>query len=81
MIVTIKEKAGHIINNVRKLYSAKDRPTFDKLATTLSNHAFSIVVVETKVISSLLMNLFLGIILQRMLSPARTAGYLAMKGL
>ncbi|MGB2111991.1 MAG: NACHT domain-containing protein, partial [Marinobacter adhaerens] len=40
MIVTIKEKAGHIINNVRKLYSAKDRPTFDKLATTLSNHAF-----------------------------------------
>jgi hypothetical protein len=40
MIVTIKEKAGHIINSVRKLYSAKDRPTFDKLATTLSNHAF-----------------------------------------
>lgn len=40
LIKTIKEKAGHIINDVRKLYSAKDRPSIDKMATTLSNHAF-----------------------------------------
>lgn len=40
LITTIKEKAGHLINSVRQLYSAKDRPTVDKLATTLSNHAF-----------------------------------------
>ncbi|WP_115719878.1 NACHT domain-containing protein [Gallaecimonas mangrovi] len=40
LINTIKEKAGSIINEVRKLYSPKDRPTIDKLATTLSNHAF-----------------------------------------
>lgn len=40
LINTIKDKVGHLINEVRKLYSAKDRPTIDKLATTLSNHAF-----------------------------------------
>ena len=39
LISTIKEKAGHLINDVRKLYSGKDRPTIDKMATTLSNHA------------------------------------------
>lgn len=40
LITTIKEKAGHLINEVRKLYPPKDRPTLDKMATTLSNHAF-----------------------------------------
>lgn len=40
LIKTIKEKAGHLISDVRKLYSGKDRPTVDKMATTLSNHAF-----------------------------------------
>lgn len=40
IINVIKEKAGHILNEVRTLYSPKDKPTIDKLATTLSNHAF-----------------------------------------
>lgn len=40
LISTIKNKALHILNEVRTLYSAKERPTLDKLATTLSNHAF-----------------------------------------
>jgi hypothetical protein len=40
LVATIKEKAGYLINEVRKAYSAKDRPTLDKMATTLSNHAF-----------------------------------------
>ncbi|MFQ2185273.1 NACHT domain-containing protein [Aeromonas hydrophila] len=40
LITTIKNKASHILNEVRTLYSAKERPTLDKLATTLSNHAF-----------------------------------------
>lgn len=40
LIATIKNKASHILNDVRTLYSAKERPTLDKLATTLSNHAF-----------------------------------------
>lgn len=29
-----------MLNEVRTLYSVKERPTLDKLATTLSNHAF-----------------------------------------
>ncbi len=40
IINVIKEKASHLLNEVRTLYPAKDRPTIDKLATTLSNHAF-----------------------------------------
>ncbi|HDX8469297.1 NACHT domain-containing protein [Aeromonas dhakensis] len=40
LITTIKNKASNILNEVRTLYSAKERPTLDKLATTLSNHAF-----------------------------------------
>jgi uncharacterized protein YjbI with pentapeptide repeats len=40
IINTIKEKAGYILNEVRALYSPVDKPTIDKLATTLSNHAF-----------------------------------------
>lgn len=40
LISTIKEKAMPLLNEVRTLYSAKDRPSLDKLATTLSNHAF-----------------------------------------
>jgi len=40
IINTIKEKAGDILNEVRALYSPVDKPTIDKLATTLSNHAF-----------------------------------------
>lgn len=40
LISTIKNKASHLLNEVRTLYSAKERPTLDKLATTLSNHAF-----------------------------------------
>jgi len=40
LINVIKEKASHLLNDVRSLYPAKDRPTIDKLATTLSNHAF-----------------------------------------
>lgn len=40
LISTIKNKASNILNEVRKLYTAKERPTLDKLATTLSNHAF-----------------------------------------
>lgn len=40
LISTIKNKASNILNEVRTLYSAKERPTLDKLATTLSNHAF-----------------------------------------
>lgn len=40
LISTIKNKASNILNDVRTLYSAKERPTLDKLATTLSNHAF-----------------------------------------
>ena len=40
LVNTIKVKAGHLIAEVRKLYTAKDRPSIDKMATTLSNHAF-----------------------------------------
>ena len=40
MISLIKEKAGDILANVRLYYPAVDRPSIDKLATTLSNHAF-----------------------------------------
>ena len=40
IINVIKEKASHLLNEVRTLYTPKDRPTIDKLATTLSNHAF-----------------------------------------
>ncbi len=40
IISLIKEKAGYLLQEVRSLYSAKDKPTIDKLATTLSNHAF-----------------------------------------
>jgi len=40
IISVIKEKASHLLNDVRTLYSPKDKPTIDKLATTLSNHAF-----------------------------------------
>lgn len=40
IISVIKEKASHLLNEVRTLYSPKDKPTIDKLATTLSNHAF-----------------------------------------
>ena len=40
IINTIKEKAGYILNDVRALYSPVDKPSIDKLATTLSNHAF-----------------------------------------
>lgn len=36
----IKEKAHSVLQEVRMLYAAKDRPSIDKLATTLSNHAF-----------------------------------------
>lgn len=40
LISTIREKAGYLLNEVRSSYAAKDKPTIDKLATTLSNHAF-----------------------------------------
>ncbi len=40
IVSVIKELAGELINKARKTYSAKDRPTVDKLATTLANHAF-----------------------------------------
>lgn len=40
LINTIKDRAGYLLNAMRGLYSGKDRPTIDKLATTLSNHAF-----------------------------------------
>ncbi|WP_431024362.1 NACHT domain-containing protein [Halomonas sp. H5] len=40
IISVIKDKGGNLLSNVRSLYSPKDRPTIDKLATTLSNHAF-----------------------------------------
>ena len=40
IIRVIKEKGAELLNEVRTLYSPKDRPTVDKLATTLSNHAF-----------------------------------------
>ncbi len=40
IINVIKEKANHLLNDVRSLYSPKDKPSIDKLATTLSNHAF-----------------------------------------
>lgn len=40
IISIIKEKASHLLNEVRTLYSPVDKPSIDKLATTLSNHAF-----------------------------------------
>jgi hypothetical protein len=40
IIKVIKDKGAELLNEVRTLYSPKDRPTIDKLATTLSNHAF-----------------------------------------
>ncbi len=40
IINIIKEKAADLLKDVRKMYTAVDRPTIDKLATTLSNHAF-----------------------------------------
>jgi hypothetical protein len=40
IIQLIKEKAGHLLKEVRSLYSPVDKPTLDKLSTTLSNHAF-----------------------------------------
>lgn len=40
IINLIKERAGHLLDEVRSLYSPIDKPTLDKLATTLSNHAF-----------------------------------------
>ena len=40
IITLLKEKAGYLLNTVRSMYSLKDKPTIDKLATTLSNHAF-----------------------------------------
>jgi uncharacterized protein YjbI with pentapeptide repeats len=40
IIKVIKERGAELLNEVRTLYSPKDRPTIDKLATTLSNHAF-----------------------------------------
>lgn len=40
IIKVIKEQGAELLNEVRTLYSPKDRPTVDKLATTLSNHAF-----------------------------------------
>ncbi|OUS17980.1 hypothetical protein A9Q88_01825 [Gammaproteobacteria bacterium 50_400_T64] len=40
IINTIKEKAGYILNEVRASYPPVDKPSIDKLATTLSNHAF-----------------------------------------
>lgn len=40
IISIIKDKGSHLLNEVRTLYSPKDKPTIDKLATTLSNHAF-----------------------------------------
>lgn len=40
LIDTIKKLCGDLLHDVRLLYSNKDRPSIDKLATTLSNHAF-----------------------------------------
>lgn len=40
IINLIKVKAIDLLNDVRENYAPKDRPTIDKLATTLSNHAF-----------------------------------------
>lgn len=40
IISLIKDKGSNLLNEVRALYPAKDKPTLDKLATTLSNHAF-----------------------------------------
>ncbi len=40
IINLIKAKAIDLLNDVRDNYPPKDRPTIDKLATTLSNHAF-----------------------------------------
>lgn len=40
IISFIKESGGELLSHVRANYSPKDRPTLDKLATTLSNHAF-----------------------------------------
>ncbi len=36
----IKEKCGNLLNEVRSLYSPVDKPTVDKLASKLVNHAF-----------------------------------------
>lgn len=40
IINLIKIKAIDLLNDVRDNYPPKDRPTIDKLSTTLSNHAF-----------------------------------------
>lgn len=40
IINLIKDKGQHLLNEVRSNYSPKNKPTIDKLATTLSNHAF-----------------------------------------
>ncbi len=40
IIKVIKDKGGTLLSEVRSLYSPKDRPTIDNLATRLSNHAF-----------------------------------------
>ena len=40
IISLIKSQGSHLLNEVRSNYSPKDKPTIDKLATTLSNHAF-----------------------------------------
>lgn len=40
IIKVIKDKGGELLSDVRTLYSPKERPTIDNLATRLSNHAF-----------------------------------------
>ncbi len=40
IINVIKERGSDLLDVVRSSYSPKERPTLDKLATTLSNHAF-----------------------------------------
>jgi len=40
IIELIKGKCGGILSEVRSLYSPVDKPTIDKLASKLSNHAF-----------------------------------------
>lgn len=37
---TIKKRCSSLLEDTRKRYPAKDRPSFDSLANTLSNHAF-----------------------------------------
>lgn len=40
IVELLKSKCGKLLEETRRLYAAKDRPTLDGLATTLATHAF-----------------------------------------